>query len=60
VLLRELGDRYYLGLAVSRESNLGMARMQMKRYEEPIREALGVVGSAASGSRGASRGGSRR
>lgn len=36
LLLRELNDQYYHGLAISRDGNLGMARMLMKRYSDKI------------------------
>jgi predicted regulator of Ras-like GTPase activity (Roadblock/LC7/MglB family) len=40
LLLRELGDEYYHGLAISREGNLGMARMLMKKYAPKFLEAI--------------------
>lgn len=40
LLLRELGNEYYHGLAVARSSNLGMARMLMKKYDPMILEAI--------------------
>lgn len=40
LLLREIGTDYYHGLAISKEGNLGMARMLMKRYAPRILEAI--------------------
>ena len=40
LLLRELGEEYYHGLAISRDGNLGMARMLMKRYSSDILESI--------------------
>lgn len=40
LLLREIGTDYYHGLAISKEGNLGMARMLMKRYAPKILEAI--------------------
>lgn len=40
LLLRELNQQYYHGLAIGRDGNLGMARMLMKRYSNKILEAI--------------------
>lgn len=40
ILLRELNEAYYQGLAVSRDASLGMARMMMKKFQPRILEAL--------------------
>jgi len=40
LLLRELNDQYYHGLAISRDGNLGMARMLMKRFSGKILDAI--------------------
>ncbi|MBW2038881.1 MAG: response regulator [Deltaproteobacteria bacterium] len=41
LLLRILPDnRFYLGLAIAKEGNLGMARMIMKKYEDRFIESL--------------------
>lgn len=40
ILMRELSPNYFQGMAISTDSNLGMARMIMKKYAPKFRDAL--------------------
>lgn len=40
LLIRELGPDYYMGLAISQEGNLALARRQMEKYEERFLKLL--------------------
>ena len=40
LLLRMLGNQYYHGLAISRDGNLGLCRMIMKKYEPVFLEQI--------------------
>ncbi len=44
LLLRHLGSRHYHGVAISRQGNLGLARVIMKKYEVSFLEALKDLG----------------
>ncbi len=44
ILLRQLGDKHYHGVAVSKKSNLGLARIIMKKYEIDFLETLKELG----------------
>lgn len=40
LLIRELGTSYYLGLVISKDGNLGMARMLTRRYADKFLKAI--------------------
>ena len=41
LIIRMLSDtRFYVGLAIAKEGNVGMARMAMKKYEKRFVETL--------------------
>lgn len=40
LLIRELGTDYYMGMAISEEGNLALARRQMEKYEDKFLDLL--------------------
>ncbi len=44
ILIRQLGEKHYHGVAITRKGNLGLARVIMKKYEIPFLEALKELG----------------
>lgn len=45
LMIRLLGTNYYHGLAITREGNLGLARVIMKKYEPAFLNALRALGA---------------
>ncbi len=44
ILVRQLGEKHYQGVAMTRKGNLGLARVIMKKYEIAFLEALKELG----------------
>ncbi len=44
ILVRQLGEKHYHGVAITKKGNLGLARVIMKKYEIPFLEALKELG----------------
>lgn len=40
LLIRELGEDYYMGTAVSQEGTLALVRKQMEKYEDKFRQVV--------------------
>lgn len=40
LLIRELGEDYYMGTAISQDGNLALARRQMEKYEQKFLDLL--------------------